>query len=76
MGRKGEVKEAVRNVGICKEASLHTLWPSFAPHLLESGTDLQYIQEMLSHKRPETTQVLTRVMQKDIVEFVVFLIGL
>ena len=63
-GLQREIKAAVGRVGLAKPATCHTLRHSFATHLLENGTGIRSVQELLGHKDVTTTQIYTRVMQK------------
>jgi integron integrase len=58
------VKEALHRTSITKSVSCHTLRHSFATHLLESGTDIRSVQNLLGHRNVTTTQIYTHVMQK------------
>ena len=60
------LKHALYKSGIEKPVTLHWLRHSYATHLMENGTDLRYIQELLGHNSSKTTEIYTHVSTKNL----------
>jgi len=60
------LKKSALKAGITQRVTPHMLRHSYATHLLEDGTDIRYIQQLLGHNDPKTTMIYTHVTNKDL----------
>ncbi len=57
------MRSAMEKSGLSKQGSLHSLRHSFATHLLNDGTDIRYVQQLLGHKDIKTTMIYSQINQ-------------
>ncbi|MEZ7500486.1 tyrosine-type recombinase/integrase [Flavobacterium sp. Arc3] len=63
---KTVIRDALKKSGLTKKATIHTLQYSFTTYLLESDTDIYYIEELLAHSSSKTTEICTVVSTKSL----------
>ncbi len=63
-------KDALKKANIKKNATVHTLRHSFATHLLETGTDIRVIRQLLGHNSIKTTQIYTQISTSNIAKVI------
>lgn len=64
-GLQKAVKAAAQRAGLAKKVTCHTLRHSFATHVLEAGTNIRVLQELLGHADVKTTEIYTHVIQRE-----------
>jgi integrase/recombinase XerD len=64
------LKHALDKTGIQKPVTLHWLRHSYATHLLDKGTDIRFIQELLGHNSTKTTEIYTHVSQRSLQQII------